>query len=357
MEEKEKMEKQCKIINNKEKSAGGGKHRIVWLDIMKGIAIFLVVSGHICSNKDYFNFVYAFHMAIFFIVSGILFKCKDNIKYIKHKFLTIMVPYYSFGILTLLYWQLLERKFRFSQLSFAKALYSLLTGELRSMDFNIHLWFLPCFFLISILYNFLYSKLGNKKTWSICSVMTLLYIFYIHNFIDKVNFPFQIYGFDRMFKFIGFYCFGNILNEYGIRTKDAKKVSLFISLISLIVVYLFSKYYTQNQLLWVISGGIGTLAIMTISIFIGKLDNIISKVIEKVGEVSLIILCTHGPIYRIVLKLISTLVRLSTSTLRASLIISCAISVMTIFLCFIIYQIVYHIAPWMIGLKREHKGA
>lgn len=45
-------------------------HRIVWLDIAKGIAICLMVLGHTSIPALLSNFIWAFHMPLFFIASG-----------------------------------------------------------------------------------------------------------------------------------------------------------------------------------------------------------------------------------------------------------------------------------------------
>ena len=40
--------------------------RISWLDTLKGIAIVLVVIGHIYTNQSIFNWLYSFHLPLFF---------------------------------------------------------------------------------------------------------------------------------------------------------------------------------------------------------------------------------------------------------------------------------------------------
>lgn len=61
-----------------------GKERIEYIDIAKGTGIILMVLGHIpaFSNnyKFAYKFIYAFHMPLFFIISGYLFayKYKQN---------------------------------------------------------------------------------------------------------------------------------------------------------------------------------------------------------------------------------------------------------------------------------------
>lgn len=120
--------------------------RLSWLDIMKGIGIILVVVGHISSNKIIFNWLYSFHMPLFFFAAGWVYKKKQFLIDIKRRIQTIVIPYFSFGLVVLIYWQLIERKFRYSNMSFTKALLGLLSGEYNYLDFNVHLWFLPCFF-------------------------------------------------------------------------------------------------------------------------------------------------------------------------------------------------------------------
>ena len=120
--------------------------RLSWLDIMKGLGIILVVVGHISSNKIIFNWLYSFHMPLFFFAAGWVYKKKQFFIDIKRRIQTIVIPYFSFGLVILIYWQLIERKFRYSNMSFTKALFGLLSGEYNYLDFNVHLWFLPCFF-------------------------------------------------------------------------------------------------------------------------------------------------------------------------------------------------------------------
>lgn len=66
------------------------------MDIMKGIAIILMVMGH--SGFYYTSFIYLFHMPVFFMISGYLFKLKndadisDLYKYVLKKIKGIWLP-------------------------------------------------------------------------------------------------------------------------------------------------------------------------------------------------------------------------------------------------------------------------
>ena len=70
------------------------KKDIVWLDYARTIGIFLVVFGHVLQQfssfegygicKTLWNYIYLFHMPLFFIISGFLFK-NDGTKSINVK--------------------------------------------------------------------------------------------------------------------------------------------------------------------------------------------------------------------------------------------------------------------------------
>ena len=90
------------------------KERIHWLDLAKGIAIILVVIGHVVSsyheaglfkNNVLFNFshqlVYSFHMALFMMVSGFFAsrgnKEETNTKKVLKKLINYGIPYVLFS--------------------------------------------------------------------------------------------------------------------------------------------------------------------------------------------------------------------------------------------------------------------
>ena len=103
--------------------------RMHWLDVVKGIGIILVVIGHIYSNRTVFNWLYSFHMPLFFIAAGLVYRKKPILDDIRRRIQSIVVPYFSLGGLVLIYWQLLERKFRDSDMSFANSFMGLLSGQ------------------------------------------------------------------------------------------------------------------------------------------------------------------------------------------------------------------------------------
>ena len=56
-----------------------------FIDFLKGIGIILVVIGHVSQNERINDFIYSFHMPLFFFISGFLFNYKKE-NFTKNKF-------------------------------------------------------------------------------------------------------------------------------------------------------------------------------------------------------------------------------------------------------------------------------
>ena len=59
--------------------------RLSWIDVLKGIGIILVVLGHIYLDDVVYNWLYSFHMPLFFIAAGMVYKEKSVLIDIKRK--------------------------------------------------------------------------------------------------------------------------------------------------------------------------------------------------------------------------------------------------------------------------------
>lgn len=114
-------------------------HRKLWLDIAKGITIILMVVGHTTIPHIASDFIYCFHMPLFFIASGFISSYLKHslLGYIKHKSSTMMLPFITYSIIV-----------------------SLVLYFIGQIDFPIllsngwggyALWFVPVLYLASIL--------------------------------------------------------------------------------------------------------------------------------------------------------------------------------------------------------------
>ncbi len=131
--------------------------RIEYIDIAKGIGILLVVMAHNdfgLVSPFFYKFIYAFHMPLFFFVSGMFFKDgQPFLSLLRRRFETLLKPYIT--AIMLIY---------FMTLSFTKVNVDMATSRvLKALYANGHyidwvqLWFLPHLFALNIFAFVFYS--------------------------------------------------------------------------------------------------------------------------------------------------------------------------------------------------------
>lgn len=315
--------------------------RLPWIDILKGIGIILVVVGHIYSNSTIFKWLYSFHMPLFFFAAGWVYRERSVIVDIKRRIQTVVVPYFSFGILILIYWQVIERRFRDTNISFSESLLGLLLGKYDKLVFNVHLWFLPCFFVTVVLFNVIVNIGGKKTAYIVSILMSGIYIIF--------PLPGLPWGCDRVFKYIFFYAVGVWLAEHdekiNITYKNFERKIL--AIILLIVNFWLAYINLTEGIMWFITGVIGVGSIKMFAQMINE-----NKFVQYFGRISLIILCLHGPVYRMVIKIVSISFRMDTNAVRENFFLVMVVVVVTMIVCSIIYEFVIRTVPWMLGKKK-----
>lgn len=75
-------------------------NRIEYIDYYRAIGIVMMVMGHIGFGATFDKFIHAFHMPMFFLVSGFLYKRTDSKIYdvLIRKAKSLIVPYFVFGV-------------------------------------------------------------------------------------------------------------------------------------------------------------------------------------------------------------------------------------------------------------------
>ena len=167
--------------------------RIEWIDIYKAILIFSVVLGH-CNSSKLIPYIYAFHMAAFFFISGYTsdYKKYNLIEYIKRKFKMLMVPFFviNIGVYMLQYVMSIcgiYKYFYIEPFSFNSIID--LFRYFWTPDLGGATWFLVVLFLASITVKVVYDIIFDNKKMSnkllikqlVISLMLLIsgyYLFY-----------------------------------------------------------------------------------------------------------------------------------------------------------------------------------
>lgn len=71
--------------------------RIEYLDILKGIGIIVMIMGHVGFGTTFLILTHAFHMPLFFFVTGYLYHKKGVLNTVKSKARPLLLPYFLWG--------------------------------------------------------------------------------------------------------------------------------------------------------------------------------------------------------------------------------------------------------------------
>lgn len=232
--------------------------REVWIDTARGIAILLVVLGHIFPMEHKANqIIYSFHVPIFFIISGMLLSinydkwiCMSFKDIAIKKFKEYMYPYLIFSIISI----------TTSFVSFVKAdAFDILKGTI-TLEGYLALWFLPTLLFSELLFVFVVKKIRNVKF----RVLIVFGIIIMATYVIKAFFG-VIYGYTTIeiikecvitlnneitrfliasvFIFFGFY-FNKLFSRFvssDLYKKISIKVLIFCVLLFIDVILLFFK--------------------------------------------------------------------------------------------------------------------
>ena len=151
------------------------KERIWQIDMARGLAILLVVIGHLGMKNEITRFIYSFHMPLFFVISGMTIDNKKTIgSFISDRFFSILVPYYLFSLI-------------FSNGSYKSFLYCFYgsRNSLLCAESLTPLWFLPVLFLMSSLFYVIVKLFKNRMGGAIVGVTVSCLIGVLLNQISK----------------------------------------------------------------------------------------------------------------------------------------------------------------------------
>lgn len=192
-----------------------------------------------------------------------------------------------------------------------------------------------------VLFNVLVN-IGSRKVAYILTV--LMSVGYIS--LPLLGLP---WGFDRVFKYIGFYAVGaSLAGETTIGKGVDRKLGTGAVAVILLSLNFFLVYINLTTgAMWFVIALIGVLGMLLIAQLINE-----NKLLQYFGRISLIVLCIHGPVYRIVVKIVSIPFNMGTDAMRENLLLAMVVVAITMVLSSVAYEVVVRIAPWMIGKKK-----
>ena len=152
-------------------------------------------------------------------------------------------------------------------------------------------------------------------------------------------------------KYLLFFCFGELVR--GEELIKNRFVSIMIIVISGILSWEMCLWLQDKGFLWFLMAIIGIIMCVISSKFIDNNCKIVKRILRYCGEMSIAVLCLHGPIYRIIINLASSILLNQTNELRNDFVFSGVITGITFFFCLVFYKIIMSYFPVVIGKYRR----
>lgn len=280
--------------------------RIKWVDCAKGISILLVLLGHVLlglSRSGRFeewnnalllviNFIYGFHMPMFFALSGMFFKQVKSFgqlkAILKTKFISLGVPYVCFSVIMVALQYIGGDSVRESA-----GIYDLINIYREPIGY---LWFLYVLFFVYLYLGILSIVLKKEKY-----IIVVLLCGYL--MASVLNFP--VFFLQRTLVWAPLFYSGHLLKNKKLKINYLSILAIaFYCLRAPLFKILnpLDEYVSQsNPQLWIIFSFLG---IYIGFVFIPKIKGKIEDAFSFIGKDSLVVYLVHAPaasVIRIVL--------------------------------------------------------
>lgn len=279
-------------------------NRNVSLDVAKGVGIILVV---ICHLKLSFmtTYIYWFHMPLFFIISGYLFKKPDKkddlLLVLFSKTCRYLIPYFSFYFLILI---VLRLDTHLRPLITSEDVKLLLRGGVNLVGAFGPFWFITVLYFTQIIFLLITRCLNTK----VVTVLLILCYILSHLPVFKVA---VIWDANVTLYSLTFFGFGYMLHMQPLE-KEIKKIAMVISVITVIISVglqalgvihysLDMKSATYNN---VVLDVVIPIAFSLVILGVSKLisESLIGKCLAEIGKYTLPIMYLHIPISYLMLN-------------------------------------------------------
>ena len=203
----------------------GQQNRVGHFDVLRGIGIVLMIMGHVSFGAAFSKYIHAFHMPLFFFVSGYFHKGEKYVKsidYIIQKAKTLLIPYTVFVCIC----QVLHYIYT-GTYSSAYLFVSYFSSNHNRIDVAGAYWFLLCLFSAEIIFYFIQKLIFSEWTKLVVIVSVTL----IGNF-TPIKFPLCL---DSAMSCMFIMYLGCLMRKY----KTTKMVSNLLDVKSPLLVILF----------------------------------------------------------------------------------------------------------------------
>jgi len=279
------------------------KGRVKWVDIAKGIAVSLVVYGHFGTSDAAKSVIYAFHIPLFFFLSGLFFsfdKFPNYTSFLRKRSFQLLIPYLFFNFITYLFWLFIGRKFGndiSTNVNALKPIFGIVYGNASNLAHNVPLWFLTCLFSVENFYFLIFRKTKKQQQFFLL-VMIAVIAFINYKFNHVFRLP---WGMDIAMSMLLFYGLGVSLKSEFLDKNRSKALLSALSIMSFLVVLIIAQLngkievsdnYFGNYLYFLLGASAGIIFIVSLSMLITQVK-IRYSLLSFLGFNSLIIFVLH----------------------------------------------------------------
>ncbi len=163
------------------------QNRDTSMDVLRGICILFMIMGHIGFGSVFSKYIHAFHVPIFFVISGYFYKEGKLAQRIKIRFRSLIVPYIVFGIFHLIvYWAIEGITFKEVVFGSDSMLFHLLVMNSLPLPIAGALWFLVALFFCDLLFLLIDSVIKSEALrHAIFTLLTFLGMFWTKLFFFR----------------------------------------------------------------------------------------------------------------------------------------------------------------------------
>ncbi len=284
------------------------KTRFDWVDQARGLSIFLVVYGHNFPVTE--PYIYSFHVPLFFFIAGMFHPKAVNAKVIKRRAKMILIPYFVWATALYLFWLFLGRNYGDSLVSKTSPLDNFVgifyaQGGSAYMEWGIPLWFLPCIFLVFMIFSAV-QRLQKQQLVLIGIAFCCALGFLWAEFAD-IHLAWSL---DVALVATGFYGLGNVLKNNLLSLSRSRAVIILTVMLAINITAYYFNYQKVDmyrsvygsQLLFFISGLAGSVAYL---MFFRVLP--VFRFLSYLGRHTIVLLATHVRMLTVI-KLFAVLV-------------------------------------------------
>lgn len=365
--------------------------RIDMVDAARLLGLAFVYYGHFVEQIMYlgnpaaaaqYKFIYSFHMVLFFVLSGFVFKQKDLElpigRFLKLRFMSRLVPFIFFNLF-MVFWSLcIPGNFFDLNLPSVKGY---LNGGLLTLFgltlFNVPTWFLLCLFSVELIHYLVGRFIPNNR-----AILLAAFGFYLAGYYfnlafhvfdvasQKVVFRNYLYIHEAVVMY-AFYLAGIFLRQEGFLQRDDSRVRNLALVVAALVFEL--AVYDLNQgpfrlldAVVIMFSGHGNVGLFPVTALVGSLMVMLMaktllqyapsarNILIFMGRNGLIVYCLNGVFYHFVNGRVAALFAAHTPSAGWSVFLASAIvTVLSLALCYPMVRFFIRWTPQLVGRPAE----